>query len=131
MNVTPSTRPEGRQVPPRLPRRVGPSPSLKFANAARALGDCARRRGLSVPAFRSPPRVPEVSRTLRRRADGSVSVAVQVRNRPFGAVVADMVEGIVVANHLTGADATRTRTALWEALTRAERDAARPHSTSI
>lgn len=124
MNVTPSTRPEGRQVPPRLPRRVGPSPSLKFANAARALGDCARRRGLAVPAFRSPPRVPEVSRTLRRRADGSVSVAVEVRNRPFGAVVADMVEGIVVANHLTGADATRTRTALWEALTRGERDAA-------
>lgn len=32
----------------------------------------------------------------------------------MGAVVADMVEGVVVANGLDGGEATRVRTALWE-----------------
>jgi len=40
------------------------------------------------------------------------------------AVVADMVEGIVVANELTGVEATRVRTALWEAVSGSEGQAA-------
>lgn len=128
MDAKPTNRSPSRQAVRRaVPARSDPSGSsslVRFANAARVLGDCARRRGLAVPAFRSPPRVPEVSRTLRRRPDGSTSVAVQVRGRPFGAVVADMVEGIVVANRLSGAAATRTRTALWEAVSAADQHAA-------
>lgn len=54
---------------------------------------------------------------MRRRPDGGMSVAVTIRDRPFVAVVADMVEGIVVANDLAGIEATRVRTALWEAVT--------------
>jgi hypothetical protein len=41
---------------------------------------------------------------------------VTIRERPFQAVAADMIEGIVVANQLDGTAATRARTALWEAL---------------
>jgi hypothetical protein len=90
--------------------------SLRFAAAARSLGQAAHQRGLVVPGFRSPPRVPGAERTLRRRADGGAVVAVSLRGRPFVAVVADMVEGVVVANGLTGVEATRVRTALWEAV---------------
>jgi hypothetical protein len=87
--------------------------SLRFARAARALGDAARTRGLRVPVFRSPPRIEGVQRTLRRRAGGSATVAVRLRQRPWAAVVADMVEGVVVANGLTGAEADAARAALW------------------
>lgn len=87
--------------------------SLRFARAVRALGDAARAHGLVVPAFRSPPRVSGAQRTKRRRPDGGVTIAVRLRDRPWGAVVADLVEGVVVANGLEGAAADRVRTALW------------------
>jgi hypothetical protein len=92
------------------------SPSLVFAAAVRTLAAAARSRGLSVPAFRTPPRLPGAERTVRRRADGSTTVAVVVRGRPHQAVVADLIEGIVVANGLEGAEATRVRTHLWAAV---------------
>lgn len=43
-------------------------------------------------------------------------VAVQVRGRPWGAVVADMIEGVVVANDLRPPQADRLRTDLWKAI---------------
>lgn len=98
--------------------------SLRFAEVARLLGQATRARGLEVPAFRSPPRVAGASRTLRRGRNGATTVAVQLHDRPFVAVVADMVEGVVAANRLDGIDATRVRTALWEAVTDAQRLAA-------
>lgn len=94
----------------------GSGNAVRFAAAARALGDAARARSLTVPGFRSPPKLREVDRTIRRRRDGGATVAVQMGDRPWPAVLADMVEGIVVANGLTGADAMRVRTALWSAL---------------
>ena len=92
--------------------------SFRFASAARTLGQAARQRGLVVPGFRSPPRLVGAERTLRRRADGGLTVSVQVRGRPWSAVLADMVEGVVVANGLGGSEATRVRTQLWTALER-------------
>ena len=92
------------------------SRSIRFAETARVLGDAARRGRWSVPSFRSPPRVLGRDRTIRRRADGSVSVAVNLADRPFLAVVADMVDGVVAANRLDGVDAERCRRALWEAV---------------
>jgi hypothetical protein len=89
--------------------------SLRFAHAARTLATVARREGLEVPAFRSPPGIDGVQRTVRRRRGGT-TVAVRLRRRPWAAVVADMVEGIVVTNRLAGADADATRAALWAAL---------------
>ena len=88
---------------------------MKFANAARSLGQAARLRDLVVPSFRSPPGIEGVQRTLRRRR-GVPSVAVRLRGRPWSAVVSDMIEGVVVANGLAGAKADRARAALWLAV---------------
>lgn len=99
--------------------------ALHFAADARTLGEAARGRGLVVPAFRSPPRRPGASRTLRRWPGGGATVSVEVAGRPREAVVADLVEGIVVANDVAGADATRLRTALWEAVLAASTTSAR------
>jgi hypothetical protein len=93
-----------------------PANSLRFAAAARSLGDAARAQGLAVPGFRSPPRLHGVTRSLRRRPDGGVTIAVALRDRPWVAVLADMIEGVVVANGLAGAPADRCRTALWSAV---------------
>ena len=90
--------------------------SLRFAAAAKALAAEARRRGLVVPAFRAPPRLAGADRTLRRRPDGGATVSVQLRDRPWPAVVADMVEGIVVANRLVNGEADGCRDALWRAV---------------
>ena len=54
-------------------------------------------------------------RTIRRLPGGPV-VAVRVRERPFAEVVADMIEGIVVANVLDAATALRVRAMLMRAL---------------
>ncbi len=92
------------------------SSSLQFAATVRTLGGAARARGLRVPGFRSPPKLPGAQRTMRRGRDGGATVSVVVKGRPYQAVIADLVEGIVVANDLTGAEATRVRTHLWEAV---------------
>src|SRR5262245_19921424 len=87
--------------------------SLRFARLARSLGEAARAQGLRAPTFRSPPRLPGVSRSIVRRGPG-VTVAVALRDRPWAAVVADMVEGVVAANRLAGVGADRARAALWQ-----------------
>jgi len=45
-----------------------------------------------------------------------VVVSVQLRGRPFDEVLADLVEGVVAANRLTGDAALRARTALAAAV---------------
>lgn len=92
------------------------STSLQFAAVVRILGTAARSLDLVVPGFRTPPRRPGIVRTIRRAADGAATVAVASKGRPAPAVVADLIEGIVVANQLDGVDAARIRTALWEAV---------------
>ena len=87
--------------------------ALDFAHAARVLGREARRRGLAAPSYRCPPRIVGVQRSLRRSAAGAV-VAVQLKDRPWLAVLGDMIEGVVVANRLTPPQADRVRTELWE-----------------
>ena len=47
-----------------------------------------------------------------------------MRGRPYQAVVADLIEGVVIVNQLTGIEATRLRTALWEAIVAAHAEAA-------
>ena len=89
---------------------------LAFAEAARQLGMAVRGQGLVMPSFRSPPREVGRRRTVARHGDGSVTVSVMVRNRVWEAVLADMIEGVVVANRLDGIDAEILRDQLWEAL---------------
>ena len=79
-------------------------PTIRFADVARRLGAAARAAGLVVPAFRTPPRRPGVPRTIRRLPGGPV-VAVVVRGRNLEAIVADMVEGVLAANGLSGVGA--------------------------
>ena len=87
--------------------------SVRFAGAVKSLSDVARRQGLAVPAFRSPPRLGGCERTIRWRPDGGATVAVRLKGRLWVQVLADMVEGVVAANGLQGAEADRARTALW------------------
>lgn len=91
------------------------SPSIRFARTVQALGVAGRELGLEVPAFRSPPRLVGVQRSIRRVA-GSTTVAVVVRGRPWAAVQADLVEGIVAANRLGAGAAGRVRAHLWAAI---------------
>ena len=97
--------------------------TVEFAAAARTLNREARRRGLVGPSFRCPPRLVGVDRSIRRRPDGAV-VSIRLHGRPRGAVVADMIEGVVVANGLRPPVADRVRTELWAALDQAVSHAA-------
>lgn len=98
--------------------------SLRFGQVAQVLADEARAHGLRAPAFRSPPRLVGVSRSIRRQRNRSVTVSVALRNRPWAAVLADMVDGVVAANGLEGVAADRCRTQLWAVLDEAGERAA-------
>lgn len=91
--------------------------SMQFARVARALGEAASRGGLVVPAFRSPPRQTGVRRAMQRRTDGSVTVSVALRDRPWLAVQADMIDGVLAANEFTDAQRGEWRDRLFGALT--------------
>lgn len=90
--------------------------ALHFATTARLLSAEARRLGLEAPGFRSPPRLVGADRSLRRRAGTTPTIAVRLAGRPQPAVVADMIEGVVVANALAGPGADRCRAALWNVI---------------
>jgi hypothetical protein len=90
-------------------------PALRFATAARRLGAAARASGLVVPAFRSPPRVKGATRTLRRYPGGAV-VAVRLRDRAYGDVVDDMIDGVLATNRVPTESASRLRRAFKLAL---------------
>lgn len=86
--------------------------ALDFAHAARLLGREARRHGLVAPSYRCPPRIVGVQRSIRRTERGAV-VAVQLKGRPWLAVLGDMIEGVVAANRLRAPQADRVRSELW------------------
>jgi hypothetical protein len=104
--------------------RSSPAPALRFAETARQLGAAAHANGLAVPAFRCPPRTAGAMRTIRRYPGGTV-VSVRLRDRPFATVVDDMVEGVLVANHVAAHDAERLRRALHASVEPAHEPAAR------
>ena len=87
----------------------------QFAGAARILASQAHRHGLCPPGFRSPPRIVGVDSSLRR-FNNRVVVSVLLRVRPFVAVLSDMIEGVVVANELTGRNAENARSFLWSSV---------------
>lgn len=89
-------------------------PALRFASVARSLGTAARASGLEVPAFRSPPRIPDVNRSIRRYPGGSV-VSVKIKGRTLGRVVEDMVDGVLISNRVRGEASPRLRLALLRA----------------
>lgn len=99
--------------------------TAEFAAIARTLAAESRRLGLVSPGFRCPPRVVGVDRTLRRFSGGEIAglVSVAVKDRPIAAVVADMIEGVVVLNGLVAVESAHVRAALWRSLQSAARDA--------
>ena len=100
------------------------SDTVRFAALVRAVASEARRLGLQVPGFRSPPRLGGVDRSVRRRPGTSPSVAVRLAGRSDRAVAADLVEGVIVANELTVAAATHVRQRLLAVVPLARRVAA-------
>lgn len=89
--------------------------TLQFVEAARSLSSSARQYGLQVPTFRSPPRIDDVQRSIRWGSDAS-TISVVLRGRPWNAVLADMIEGIIVANGLGRSEADHVRGFLWIAV---------------
>lgn len=89
--------------------------SGRFVLTVRALAAAARSLDLNVPSFQSPPRSDQLDRSIQRRPPDDCVVAVRVRGRPFGAVVADAIEGIVVCNEVSAAVAGEVRDELWRA----------------
>ena len=94
---------------------VPSSTTVRFAQAVQAIAAAARTHGLLVPSFRSPPRLVGVLRSIKRW-DGGATIAVVVRGRPWPAVQADLIEGVVAANGLVPPDSDRARAELWLAL---------------
>ncbi len=43
-------------------------------------------------------------------------MSVRLHQRPWAAVLADMIDGVIVANRLSGTAADTVRTALWQAV---------------
>ncbi|MBO58837.1 MAG: hypothetical protein VX797_08355 [Actinomycetota bacterium] len=89
--------------------------SFMFAETARIIGQVARKHNLAVPTFRSPPRIEEVHRSIRRGNDFSV-VSVSFNDRPYNAVISDMIEGVLVANSLDKNDSDFYRALMWSSV---------------
>ena len=87
-----------------------------FASVSRILVDTTAQFGGTSPGFRSPPRIPGVKRSVTRNRDGSVTVAVAVRDRPVMAVIADMIDGVILTSG--GAGDGELYDALWTAAQR-------------
>ncbi len=68
--------------------------------------------GSSPPATGARRGIVGVDRSLRRYPKGAV-VSVQLKGRPWMAVLGDMIEGVVVANGLQPPHADRLRNELW------------------
>jgi len=107
-----------------------PPPSIRFARAVQALAASARAQRLMVPGFRSPPRLRGVQRSIKRWPGGA-TVSVVVRGRPWPAVQADLVEGVVAANSLSGPRADQARAALWRALEEPTESGRRQQPTGV
>jgi len=104
------------EVPLRLDGGMEFASTVEFAHAARRLTRAAGRRGMVGPSFRCPPRLVGVDRTIRRRTEaegGGAVVSVRVKGRPQAAVLADMIEGVVITNRLVAPEADRLRNELW------------------
>lgn len=77
----------------------------EFALTVRRLNEAASAAGMQAPSFVSPPRIPAVNRSIRRLKSGAVMVAVRRGRRAADDVVRDMIDGVVVANRLSGSEA--------------------------
>ena len=87
--------------------------NVEFVEIVRTVSVVARRHDLTVPAFRSPPRTPDATRSIRRTNHGVV-VAVRITNRLRPEVERDVIAGVVAANEAVDEDSFYAE--CWEAL---------------
>jgi hypothetical protein len=90
----------------------------EFADVVRQLMVATAAAGMRMPSFRSPPREPSAQRTIRWVGDEKAIVAVRRGSRGADAVVADMIQGVVAANRLSGSAAEEATRKLAACLTR-------------
>ena len=90
----------------------------EFIEVVRQLKVAAQAAGMKMPAFASPPRVPTAVRTIRWLAPDRAMVAVRRGDRQADAVVSDMIQGVIVANRLSGSEADDAARKLAACLTR-------------
>lgn len=109
---TPGGEPDATRDSTASPRAT----AVEFSETVRQVVTLARRQGLRPPVYRSPPRLDGVDRSIRRRPNGNVVVAVRRAGRPLAAIQSDVIDGVVAANGLTGGAADRFRHAAWERL---------------
>ena len=74
----------------------------QFAEVVRQLMQATAAAGMRMPGFVSPPRTKGARRTIKWLAEDRALVAVR---RDTDAVVADMIDGVVAANRLSGSEA--------------------------
>lgn len=84
---------------------VDPLSPPEFAHTVRRLKEAATAAGMRAPSFVSPPRLATADRTIRWLENGGAMVAVRRGRRAADAVVRDMIDGVVVANRLSGSEA--------------------------
>jgi hypothetical protein len=89
---------------------------VRFSETVRVLAAASGAADLVVPAFVTPPHTRGSDRVVRRLPRGEFSIGVTLEGRPFAAVQADLIEGIVLVNGLAGVDAAAARRTLWAAL---------------
>ena len=83
--------------------------TTEFRELVRSITAECKANSLLVPSFRTPPRAHDRKRTIRRYRDGSTLISVRIYQRPVEAVKADMVEGVILANGLSGEAAGNVR----------------------
>jgi len=96
------------------------APSVRFSIVAKVITQVSARCGIEVPGFKSPPRSGDLDRAVRQQSSGSV-VAVRIKDRPFEAVIADMIEGVILCNDLPVGKAAKLRNVMWSAVMQSER----------
>ena len=90
------------------------SVSIQFSITVRTLGRIANQLGYVTPQFRCPPPSAQYQRSVRRNHD-DLSISIVIRGRPWLAVLADIVEGFVIANAKLGQD-SEIRNILWDTI---------------
>ena len=89
--------------------------SIQFSIAVRTLGRIADQLGYRIPQFRCPPPSAKYQRSVRKTGEENLSISIVIRGRPWLAILADIVEGVVIANTQSGQD-SELRNILWDCI---------------
>ena len=89
--------------------------SIKFLKVIRTLERIAGQRGFVAPSFRCPPPSAKFQRSIKKLDNDKVTISIVARDRPWLAVLADIVEGFVIANSSSERE-SELRNLLWDSI---------------